>query len=184
MSNTSQRQKIDVKTLVLMALFIALAYVVSTLSFPIFAATPYLKLDFGNVFILLIGFLLGPIQGAIVCIIKELISVINSSSGGVGELANVIMTLSYILFPCIVYRYKKGIKTVIVSLIVACCLGTAAALVVNRTIVFPLYMGGGAKAAFESAYWYVLAFNIVKTASISAISVILYKRLSIIFKKK
>jgi len=182
MSNT--KQIFDTKKIVLMALFTALAYVVSLFSFPLFSAAPYLKLDFGNVFILLIGFLLGPIEGAIVCIIKELISVINSSSGGVGELANAIMTLSYILFPCIVYRYKKGIKTVILSLLVACFIGTATALVVNRFIVFPLYMPDGARALFESVYWYVLAFNFIKTAAISTLSVILYKRLSIIFKKK
>lgn len=172
------------KRLVLMALFVALSYVISFLEFPIFPATPYFKLDFANVFIMLTGFLLGPVEGIIVCGLKELLSVIDSSSAGVGEIANFLMASAFILLPATVYQFKKGFKTVAVSLVGACFIGTGTALIVNRFIVFPLYMGGAAPAVFNDVFWFAVAFNLIKTFAISLVTVLLYKRLSLFLKKR
>ncbi len=174
---------ISTKKLVTLALFTALAYVISLISFSVFPATPYLKLDFGNVFIMLSAFLFGPIEGIVICLVKEMLSLFNTSSGGVGEIANFLMTSSFILLPSIVYRYKKGIKAVALSLCGACLIGTAVASAVNRFIVFPLYMGDKAPAVFDEVFLFVILFNIIKTVSISVVTVALYKRLSGFLKK-
>ncbi len=171
------------KRMALMAVFVALAYTVSFLEVPLFPAAPFLKLDFGNVFIMLISFLLGPVEGTLVCLLKEVLRLLGSSSGGVGEIANFMMTTSYLLLPAIVYRYHKGLKVVIFSLCGGCALATGMALLCNRYINFPLYMGAGAKEAFAKFFWYVLGFNLIKTAAISIITVLLYKRLSNFLKK-
>ena len=166
------------KRITLMAVFTALAFVVSLFDFPIFPATPFLKLDFGNTFILLIGFLLGPIEGIIVCVMKEIIRIPSGSTGGVGELANMFVTSAYILLPSVLYRYKKGLQFVIPALLGGCVLGTATALLTNRFINFPLYMGAGAAAVFEQTFVFILAFNLIKTLAISVLTLLLYKRLS------
>lgn len=171
------------KKIVTLALFVALSYILSFFSFPIFPAAPYLKLDFGNIFILLPSLLFGPFEGIAICLVKELLSLINTSSGGVGEIANFIMTSSYILIPAIAYKYKKGIAAVLLSLLCACIMGTAVATLTNRFIVFPLYMGEAAPKVFASVFGFVILFNLIKTASISIVSFILYKRLSEFFKK-
>ena len=177
------KRRFTAKRLALMAVFVALSYVVSLFDFPLFPAAPFLKLDFGNVFILLISFLLGPIEGVVVCALKETLRIIGSSSGGVGELANMLVTTSYILLPSVVYRYKKGLKTVACCLLGACLIGTGVALLTNRYINFPLYMGAGAKSFFYEAFWLIVAFNLIKTAAISVLTLLLYKRLSIFLKK-
>ena len=179
----SVKQRFSAKRLALMAVFVALSYAVSWFEIPIFPATPFLKLDLGNVFILLISFLLGPIEGVVVCLLKEGLRALGSSSGGVGEIANVIMTSSYILLPSIVYHYRKGIKTVAWTLGVACLLGTGAALLSNRFINFPLYVGDGAADFFAQVVWYVAEFNLIKTAAVSVLTLLLYKRLSNFLKK-
>lgn len=172
------KKRFSAKRLTLMAAFTALAYVVSLFDFPIFPAVPFLKLDFGNVFILLIAFLLGPVEGVIGCLLKESLRIIGSSSGGIGELANMLVTTSYILLPSIAYRLKKGLKVVIPSLAGGCAIGTFVALVTNRFINFPLYMGEAAAAVFAESFWFILAFNLIKTAAISVLTLLLYKRLS------
>ncbi len=178
------KQRFSAKRIAVMALFVAISYLVSFLEIPLFPAANFLELDFGNVFILLIGFLLGPVEGVIVCVLKEgLRAISGSGSGGVGELANILVTSAYILFPTVLYRYKKGIKAVALSLGVACVIGTLVALPVNRFINFPLYMGAGASQAFASLWGYILAFNLIKTLLVSVLAVILYKRLSYLFKK-
>lgn len=177
------KQRFSAKRLALMAVFVALAYAVSWLEIPIFPAASFLKLDFGNVFILLISLLLGPVEGIIVCVLKECLRLIGSSSGGVGELANMAVTSAYILLPSVVYRYRKGLKTVLPCLIAACFIGTGTALLANRWIMFPLYMGEGATQAFHALWGYVLGFNLIKTASVGLLTVLLYKRLSNFLKK-
>ncbi len=176
-------KRFSTKKLVTLALFTALTYVVSLFSFPLFPATPYLKLDFGNVFILLSGFLFGPVEGIIVCLVKEVLSLINTNSGGVGEIANFIMTSSYVLIPAITYRHRKGLKAVLMSLAIACAVGTIVATLTNRFIIFPLYMGDAAPAVFTSVFWFVVGFNLIKTAAIGVVTFLLYKRLSGVLKK-
>lgn len=180
---TAWKNRFTAKRLAFMAVFVALSYAVSFLEIPIFPATPYLKLDFGNVFILLISFLLGPIEGVIVCVLKESLRMIGSSSGGVGELANVAATSAYILLPSVIYRFRKGLKAVIPALIGACFIGTAAALLTNRFITFPLYMGEGATAVFHDALWFLIAFNLIKTTLVALLTMLLYKRLSNFLKR-
>lgn len=173
------------KRLALMAIFVALSFSVSLLSFSLFPASPvfFLELDFGNVFILLISFLLGPIEGIIVCVLKETLRIFAGSTGGVGELANMLMTSAYILLPSIVYQYKKGFKWVIITLTAACFIGTGAALLVNRFITFPLFLGEKGVAVFEEGFWLIVAFNGIKTLSVGAVTVLLYKRLSNFLKR-
>ena len=178
-----KRRPVSAKKLALMAVFVALSYGVSFLEIPIFPVAPFLKLDLGNVFILLIGFLLGPIEGIIVCALKESLRLIGSSSGGVGELANMLVTTSYIAVPTIVYRFRKGLKSVTLSLVAACFVGVGAALLANRFINFPLYMGKGAAASFKEFFGVIVAFNFIKTVSVGVICFALYKRLSNFLKK-
>ncbi len=175
------KKRFSAKRLALIAVFVALSYVVSLFDFPIFPAVPFLKLDFGNVFILLIAFLLGPIEGVIVCVLKESLRMIGGTV--VGELANMMITCSFILVPAIVYQFKKGLKWVVPCLAIACVIATGVALLTNRFINFPLYMGAGAAKVFAESFWFILAFNLVKTVAISVLTLLLYKRLSNFLKR-
>ncbi len=177
------KRRLTAKRLAFMAIFVALSYAVSFWEMPLFPATPYLKLDFGNVFILLVSFLLGPIEGVIVCGLKESLRMLSSSSGCVGELANMAVTTAFILLPSIVYQFRKGLRLVIPCLIAACFIGTGAALITNRFITFPLYMKGAAAAVFQDVFWFIVGFNLIKTAAVSLLTVLLYKRLSNFLKK-
>ena len=174
------KKRFTAKRLALMGIFVALSFVVSLFSFSIFPTSPvfFLELDFGNVFILLISFLLGPVEGVIVCVLKETLRIFAGSTGGVGELANMLMTSAYILLPSIVYQYRKGIKSVALTLGLACVIGTIAALLVNRFITFPLFLGDAGASVFQEGFWLIVAFNLIKTASIGVLTLLLYKRLS------
>ena len=179
------KNRFTAKRLALMGIFVALSFAVSLLSFSIFPASPvfFLELDFGNVFILLISFLLGPVEGVIVCVLKETLRIMAGSTGGIGELANMLMTSAYILLPSIVYQYHKGIKTVALTLTAACVIGTAAALLINRFITFPLFLGESGAGVFQEGFWLIVAFNLIKTSSIGILTLLLYKRLSNFLKK-
>ncbi len=174
------------------AVFSALSFVVYLLEMPIFAGTPadFLKLDLSNVFVMLAGFMYGPIGAIIVTVVKESIHIAVGTTGGVGELANVIITTLYILLPSIVYLKRKGFKWVILTLIGACVIQVLASLLVNRYINFPFFMGGApfvpnatSESFFKQFFGYIIAFNAIKSVAISAITILVYKKVSKIFKK-
>ncbi len=175
-----------------MAVFSALSFVVYLLEIPIFAGTPasFLELDLSNVFVMLAGFMYGPIGALIVTLVKEVIHITVGSTGGVGELANIIITTSYALIPSIVYRYKKGFKIVVFTLLIACVVQTGVSLLVNKFINFPFFMGSVpfvpndvSESMFNSLWVYVLSFNAIKSVVISIVTILLYKRISGLFKK-
>ena len=180
------------KRLALMGVFVALAFAVSFIEIPLplFGAS-FLKLDFGNVFIVLISFLLGPLEGVVVCFLKEALRCIGSSSLCAGELANFLITSSYLLLPSILYQSRKNLKTVIWSLSVACLIATGMALLANRVLIFPVYayLFGGSifgmtvGEAFAAFWIAVLIFNVIKTFAVSFLTMLLYKRLSNFLKK-
>lgn len=175
-----------------MAVFTALSFVLYLLEIPIFAGTPasFLQLDLSNVFIMLGGFMYGPLPALMICAIKELIHIPIGTTGGVGELANVIITSAFVLLPSIVYRYKKGFKIVVITLLVACIIQSSVSLLVNKFINFPFFMGGvpfvpnaTSEKMFSMLWGYVLAFNVIKSVVISVITILLYKKVSHLFKK-
>ena len=168
------------------ALLSALAYVVTFLEFPVFPAVSFLKLDFANVFVLLGGFMYGPVAAVVISAVKELLSLIDTQTIGVGEVANFLLTLSFVLVPTIVYRFKKGLPTVTLTLAAGCVLQIAASLVVNRYINFPLYeafLPFSAAEAFAQWWWYIILFNLIKCAAVSLITLLLYKRISWLLNK-
>lgn len=173
------------KRLATMAVFAALAYVVSFLEITVFPGTAayFLKLDFGNMFILLVGFLLGPVEGIIACAVKELLRIPMSGTGGVGELANILTTTSFILLPTVLYKFHKGLKVVIPALAGGCLIATGAALLANRFILFPAFSIADVPGTFADTWAFILAFNLIKTVSISLLTMLLYKRLSAFMKK-
>ena len=167
------------KKLVGVAVFAALSFVVSFLEFPIFPPAPFLKLDFSLVFVLLAGFIFGPVSGVTASLVKELLRfAIGSGTGGVGEIANFVVSVAFIVVPTIVYKYKKGFITVIWTLVVGIALQVLCSLLVNRFINFPLFMGEGAAAVFYELWLYVLLFNLIKSVAVCIITILLYKRVS------
>lgn len=175
-----------------MSVFSALSFIVYLLEIPIFAGTPasFLELDLSNVFVMLAGFMYGPIPAVIVTVVKEAVHIAVGSTGGVGELANTLITTAYVLLPSIVYTKKKGIKTVIVTLTLACVIEVGVSLFVNRFINFPFFTGSVpfvvtevSENLFNTLWSYVLLFNAIKSVVVSALTLVLYKKTSRFFKK-
>lgn len=184
------KKRLSAKRIALMGVFVALSYAVSWLEIPLNFGVPFLKLDLGNVFIVLIAFLLGPVEGVIVCLLKESLRLIGGT--GAGELANFITTSSYLLLPSILYQYKKNLKTVIISLLASCLIATGVALLANRFVTFPFFasldpsgliLGYTVAEAFAKWWWGVLLFNLTKTLLVGIATILLYKRLSNFLKK-
>ncbi|MDE6613160.1 MAG: ECF transporter S component [Clostridia bacterium] len=174
------------------AVFTALSFILRLpwFEFYIIPAVPFLKIDFSGVFALIAGLSLGPVAGIVVSVIKEFLYALSfTQTIGVGEVANIIIMLPYLLIPAIVYKKRKGIKTVLVALAIGCACQVVWSIPVNYLLTFPfylnLYMGtpwaSGMEYYLSLWYWAVL-FNFVKTVLLTAAVLILYKPLSRLIK--
>ncbi|MBQ9081161.1 MAG: hypothetical protein IJY26_00810, partial [Clostridia bacterium] len=105
------------------------------------------------------------------------------TTGGVGELANILMTTAYLLLPAFIYRFKKGFTVVAFSLILGVIFMVAAGLLVNRYINFPLFYGESAATSFSSLWIFILFFNLIKGVAISLLTCLLYKTVSRLYTK-
>ncbi len=169
-----------------MAIFTALAFAVTFLEFPIFPAASFLKFDFANVFFMIEGFIFGPVEAIVSIGIKELLCLTKGQTGGIGELANFLMSTAYVLVPAIGYRFKKGRGWVVAFMGIACVLQISIGLLVNRFINFPLYgslFGFDGVATFRALWYFVLLFNLIKSVAISVVVFVIYKPLSRFIKK-
>lgn len=174
-----------------MAIFTAISYAIGLLDFSLMPGTPvsFLKLDFSNVFVMVGGFALGPVAGVVIAVLKELLHAITvGQTAFIGELANVLMVVPYMLIPALVYKKHKGIKTVIWTLAVGCLAQCAVSLPVNYLLTFPAFLtafGGtweGGQQLFIEVWYWALLFNLIKTVIISIVVFILYKPLSNLIK--
>lgn len=170
-TNRSGRNK--AKKIALTAVALALSYAVSLISFPLFPAAPWLKLDFSYAIMLLAAYLLGPLAAEAIVLLLQVLSLFNTQTGGVGELANFIMANIFVVLPAVVYRYKKGLVSVIVTLIL-CSIGQIfAAMFTNALLLYPLFFGGSASAKFWGTVWYIVAYNAIKCVSNGLITVLI-----------
>ena len=175
-----------------LAVFTALSFILRLpwLEFYIIPAVPFLKVDFSGVFAMIAGFALGPVAGVVVSVLKELLYALSfSQSIGVGELANILIMLPYILIPTILYKRYKGIKAVLLFVAIGCVAQVIWSIPVNYLLTFPFYMNLYAHYSWAEGmqfylgvwYWAVL-FNFVKTVMITVAVLIIYKPLSRLIK--
>ena len=160
---------------------------------------PIYKLDFSSVPVLLAGFSMGPVPGLCVLLIKDLIGLLSSSSGGVGELADFVTAAALMLPASVMYRRTRTFRTALIGLVVGIFGMALTGALVNYFIMIPFYvnvMGLKSEAivgmmakivpAIDSMPKLILLattpFNLLKGAVLTFITLILYKRLSPILK--
>lgn len=175
-----------------LALFTAMSYILYLpwLEFRLFPAVPFMKVDFSNSFVMIAGFALGPIAGVVVGVLKEILHALTfSQTVGIGEIANILMLLPYVLIPSLIYKKRKGIKVVVVSLAIGCLAQTIWSVPVNYLLTFPFFysaMGYGSWSdgmQFYLGVWYwAVLFNFIKCLLITVAVLLVYKPLSRLIK--
>lgn len=128
--------------LTLTAMFGALAAILMLLELPIFFTLPFIKLDFSDVPIILGGYMLGPLWGCIIGFIKIALNFFlnGTTTVGVGELANLIFTLAYVLPASLIYRFNRTKKGAVLSLIAGTLVASVTAVIVDWYLLFPFYL--------------------------------------------
>ena len=136
-----ETKKFNIKSLAVVAIMGAIGFILMVLEFPMpFLIPPFIKFDFSELPAIITAFALGPIQGIIVCLIKNLLHLFVTTSAGVGELSNFILGAIFVGTAGIIYRYKKTRSGALIGSIVGALLMAVISVVSNYFVVYPAYV--------------------------------------------
>ena len=202
MQNTIKKQGLgSTKTIAKVGILSAIAYVLMFISVPLPIFPSFLKIDLSDIPAIFGGMSLGPIAGIAIVINKNFLQGITASTtGGVGEFANVIIGGSYVLIICLFYRKWKNIKAVVAGGLVGIVAMTIMGCIMNYYIMMPLYatvygmpldaiiqMGTVINSKVTDLYtfviWMIAPFNIIKATLMTVVTLPLFKKMEKILTK-
>jgi riboflavin transporter FmnP len=187
------------RALVVTAILGAVGFVLMFLEFGIPIMPSFIKFDFSELPALIASFAFGPIYGVVVCFLKNALHLLVTSTAGVGELANFLMGIFFVVPAGLLYRFKKSRTSALIgSLIGAAVMGMACVLI-NYFLIYPIYYQimipepvilsayqailPGVDSIWKSLLIFNLPFTAVKGLVVSLICFLIYKKLSPILKK-
>lgn len=176
----------------------AMAVILFYIEIPVVA---FYKLDLSTLPAILAGFAMGPLQGLAVIIIKNLVHVLGTSTAGVGELADILMSCAFVIPASLIYRSSKSRKGALKAMLVGSVLMVITGILVNYFILIPAYqvlmnlplnviigMGQAVLPFVDNTVKLVIfitgPFNILKAAVLSFVTYLLYKRVSPLLHQK
>ncbi len=172
----NNKKTVSVSYLAKIAMLSAVGVVLLFLEFPIFPATPFLKLNISDLPSLLATFMFGPISGVVVNAVKvgTCLLMRGTSTGFVGDLSNLVSGSLYVLTAGFIYKYNKTKKGAIIALVVSSVVFCISMWVCNNFFLFPLF-GLTDVATKRPLLWWSVLFNIVKTTLTCIATFYLYK---------
>lgn len=168
-------QQSKVKKIVYIALFSAMAYVLARFTkFSIFPNAAFLKLDFGEVPLLMLGALASPSCALIALGVKEMLSLTLSGSNIFGLIADFTVCGSFLFVFFFASKQKFSMKRSIGGFSVATFARAIVCIPVNYAI---LYLQFGTNAAGVTAQLpYIIPFNLFKCLLDATCFLLLYPR--------
>lgn len=194
------KKGVSARKITVCAVFSAISVILMFLSIPLPFLPPYLKLDFGDLPALIGAFSMGPVWGVIICLIKNLLSLFNTATAGVGELANFINGAAFVFAAGLIYKKNKTKRGAVIGALSGTVIMCIAGFLVNVYITYPFYEKAmmpmevivgmysailpWADTLIKGLLVFNLPFSFARGILLSLITMIVYKRLSPIIKGK
>ncbi|ADQ04575.1 hypothetical protein Calow_1012 [Caldicellulosiruptor owensensis OL] len=193
-------KQVELRNLVKVSIFGALAFVVMLIEFPLGIFPDFLKLDFSDCVALIVSFALGPAWGAGVEFLKNVLHLFITKTAGIGEFANFMIGGFFVYIAGYIYAKNRTKKGAAVALIISTIAFSIWAGLLNYFVLLPLYekalrfpisdivkiaakVNGLVTDKFTLILFSIIPFNLVKGTIISVVTFVLYKRLSKIVKR-
>lgn len=175
----------------------ALAYVIMMFDFNVPLMPTFIKMDLSELPALIGAFALGPVEGVLICLVKNLLHALRTSTGGVGELSNFILGASFVLTAGLIYKFKKNRKTAIIGSLVGAVVMALVSIPSNYFLTYPFYtkfmpmeqiismyqeINPGVNGLLECLIIFNVPFVFIKGMCSVIITLLIYKKISPIIK--
>ena len=176
------------------AILAALAMILTLFRVPLPFLPSFYKLDFSESVIILGGYILTPLATVVMQLLKTLLKIITSGSNSayVGDLANLIMGVAFVLPAAWYYHQNRNHQGVIIGLIIGIVVLTVVGCLVNYYILLPMYAGmyhmdikdiiamgtalnGNVTSLFSFVLLMTAPFNLIKGSASAVIVYLIYR---------
>lgn len=187
-----------------LGIFAALSVILYFLEFPLpFLFPEFLKLNLSDLPVLICGFSMGPLAAFIVVAVKILIKLPFTHTLCVGELADFLIGISFVMPAAVSYKKNKSKGTAVKGMLYGAVLSVCVAMLANRVMLIPFYlkvmnwkladivnmcsalMPFMTEGNFYPVYIFVsvLPFNLLRCFVVGVVTYFVYKRISNLLKK-
>ena len=167
------------RKIVFLGLICALAYICM---FVFRIKVSFLTFDLKNTILAIGALIFGPVSGVVTSLLVSLLEMITVSDTGIwGCIMNFLSSATYAFVAGLIYKYKRTLSGAVISLIVSTVALTAIMIPLNL-IITPIYTGMPTSAIAEMILPLLLPFNAIKAILSSAVTLLIYKPVSRIFK--
>ena len=182
----------NIHTITSVAILAAISFALAFFEFPVPLSPSFAKMDISDFPALVGAMTLGPWAGVAVELVKNLLSLFSTSTGGIGELANFLMGSSLSFTAGLVFYKWRGRAWL------ACLLGSAVmAALSNYFILLPLFENFMPLDALIASFtefipfihtkldvvlWNAVPFNLLKGVGISLVTMLVFPKLTPILR--
>lgn len=135
------KERIGVRGVVQIGMLSAIAIILMQFEVPLPFAPPFYKIDFSEIPVLIGCFVMGPLAGAIVELIKVILNVVISgtTTGGVGDIANFLIGCAMCVPAGMIYKKYHTRKSALAGMAVGTVFMTVIGCILNAYVLLPVY---------------------------------------------
>ncbi|MCR5732240.1 MAG: ECF transporter S component [Sphaerochaetaceae bacterium] len=194
MNNSSNTRK-NTRMIAGCGVLIAVAVILQYIEFAVPVMPSFIKLDFSDLPEIIGAFAYGPLAGIAISIIKNVIHMLASQSGFVGELSNALLGCVFSLVAGVVYKKFKTRKGAIAGGVLGALAMALFSYPCNLYLIYPLYinvlgfpleaiigmykvLNPNVETLSQALIWFNIPFTLVKGLIDVVFCLIIYKRIS------
>ena len=196
-TKSAAASKMNVRYLTVTAMLSAIAFILMFLDFSVPVMPNFIRMDLSELPALIGAFAMGPACGVWVCLVKNLLHLFMTSTGGVGELSNFVLGVAFVLPAGLIYKHKKNKKSAITGALIGALCMALFSFPSNYFVVYPIYtkmmpmdviIGAyqaivpSVKELWQCFLFFNVPFTFVKGLFSVLITMVVYKKISPILK--
>ncbi|QCA29597.1 ECF transporter S component [Vagococcus xieshaowenii] len=177
--------------MVIIAMLAAVSFVLMFFAFPVLPAVSFMRVDFSEIPILLGTFILGPLAGIGVAVLRSILHLLStgfSIPNMIGDLASFLASIALSIPVYLIYKKKHTSVGLMTGLIVGVLISTVVMAIANYSFILPVYakFAGFVLPGTMADYIFfgVLPFNLIKGVIVNSLFFVVYKSLAPWLNKK
>ncbi|MBQ9845782.1 MAG: ECF transporter S component [Oscillospiraceae bacterium] len=193
------KKRTDIRKMTSTAMLAAVSTVLMFFSFSVPLMPSFIKMDLSELPALIASFTFGPVSGITVCLVKNLINVFFTTTGGVGEVSNFLLGTMFVAPAGFIYQRMRTKKGAMIASVVGAATMAILSLFTNYFIVYPVYTNImpleviiGAYSAinphvenlWQALLWFNVPYTFIKGMLSVVITMLIYKPLAPILRGK
>lgn len=192
-------KKLDVRKMTATAMLAAVSTVLMFFSFNVPLMPSFIKMDLSELPALIAAFTFGPVSGITVCLVKNLVNVFFTTTGGVGEISNFLLGVAFVAPAGYIYQIRRTKK----GAMIASVIGSAAMAIIsvfsNYYIVYPVYtnflpmeaimgmyraINPSVETLWDALIWFNMPFTFIKGMISVVVTMLIYKPIAPVLRGK